>query len=1009
MLQDRSLLSMGISHQKKGDFPSAMKDFSGSLVGASSDIVAEQAYFNMVVLSQSFAKSDSIVEIDLDNSEFGKVEKEIFAIDQLNLEILSRLNEMAIQNAAHVVCLGKVTFAKLAFIAFHAFYWSSAIRSDEFEDTYKFLGQNKIGCSNQQIEKIQRLSEPASMRSKLTSGDYKSNLKSFICDRFDGVLDCLESVVEVVLGKREVDWEVSIVIPNLDGASLLEDLFASLFEHVDQRQLKLEVIVIDHNSSDNSEEVCQRYKNRFDLRFINRGRNYSFSSSCNLGAKKAKYSNLLFLNNDIVFQSDSISESLKLFDRSNTGCVGVRMLNESGDIVHNGIEFKWEDSRGYFIPKNIIEPTSSTLNQVAVTGAHLLLKKSDFDKVGGFDESFYYGLEDVDLCLRVVKFLQKRVLLNENSKVVHKNEVTRMRLPRVAFDAERDRNHRIFKSVWGGVVNNWQHERKRSENGQNYQQNYNREEYAGLISSNEPDHSQAVSFIDYGYSNEFDSYVYRKESFLKGIFRCWISAAKEKDLDDIKVLFLVDDNILGGSKIEFDRPDVYKATGRPAGEAVFNIPKTYLDGKPHDFKVVITTAFASKVVFESHFSEKSEWVEIRETAELEGKFVILLSSHNLKVQGAQTSLFQTVIGLKNDARLFPVVFSPVDGPLRHQYEANGIPVIIQSYPRVNGQTKNSWLSEFKYFVECITALQPKVIVANTLQSYQTAIAGLCLDMPTVLVPRESEEPADYFSNLPKYLRGYADSLVSSVDQAVFVAKATQKLWKHANMDNQRVIYNGLAISELEKKVAGETKESARISFGFSSNDKVILSVGTVCERKGQLDLIRSIPSILRNNVEESIKFVIVGMNDNEYSMALKDAVSRFPQKVQESVFLLPQTEQSNDTLVQKLLLASDLFVISSIYESYPRVVLEALYFGLPVIATPCFGVLEQIDDGKSGFFYQEGNYHDLSEKICTLVCDDRLLEQHSNEAYKKFESLTSYEDMVSEYRQLVLSLAGHAF
>ncbi|MCP8900286.1 glycosyltransferase family 4 protein [Gilvimarinus xylanilyticus] len=496
---------------------------------------------------------------------------------------------------------------------------------------------------------------------------------------------------------------------------------------------------------------------------------------------------------------------------------------------------------------------------------------------------------------------------------------------------------------------------------------------------------------------------FRKESFSKGRYRGWLAMPTIKELKSVKAHLLIDGEVVRTTNVTNNRPDVQRALNIPAGELLLSVPKQFFDGDEHRLEVRLSTDSVSRVIGIERFKEKSAWVKRAEHAKTLGKRVVLFASHNFKVQGAQTSLYQTVVGLARSARLYPVVFSPTDGPMREAYEEQGISVIVQSYPRVRGSSEESWLSELDYLIASMGALSPDVIVANTLQSFHSAIVGLALDIPTILIPRESEDPTTYFSYLPDYIRGYADSLVARVDRSVFVARATKNLWGFADSGNQTVIYNGLEASELERKLGGVTRDTARVMMGISSNERVVLSVGTVCERKGQLDLVRALPS-LYERLDEVPRVFIVGMNDNEYSRLVYDEMLNLPVALQGKIHLLPQTEDTNDPLVQLLYLASDTFVMSSVHESYPRVVLEALYFSLPVVATPCFGVVEQITEGESGVFYEAGNEEELATKLYGVIGSLQRLSAYRKCAYKQFEALTSYEEMVSEYRELILEL-----
>ena len=96
------------------------------------------------------------------------------------------------------------------------------------------------------------------------------------------------------------DQGISIIVLNRNGASLLIDLLKSLQTHV--MYSPLEILVIDHASTDSSLVVLKRFEKSLPIRTIAFKENHSFSYSNNFAARQARYDNLLFLNNDIVIQ-----------------------------------------------------------------------------------------------------------------------------------------------------------------------------------------------------------------------------------------------------------------------------------------------------------------------------------------------------------------------------------------------------------------------------------------------------------------------------------------------------------------------------------------------------------------------------------------------------------------------------------------------------------------------------------------------------------------------------------
>ncbi|MFM8444043.1 MAG: glycosyltransferase [Methylococcus sp.] len=259
---------------------------------------------------------------------------------------------------------------------------------------------------------------------------------------------------------------VSIIILTLNGASMLDRLLKSFFRT--NTHQPVELIVVDHGSvsdpADHTPSVIAHYQGLGELCHIQRGANYSFSASCNLAAKWARYPNLLFLNNDIIYSTDALPSALQKLEEPGMGIVGIRLDDDSASLApgqepgiqHLGIEFNWNERRGYHHPRQIRQsslkgflpmmPSDGSL-QPAVTGAFLLCRKSDFEALGGFSDAYDYGLEDIDLCLRMNRDLDKKCWCMTGFGLQHAESSTRKRDK--SLTQERiERNHQQFKKVW---------------------------------------------------------------------------------------------------------------------------------------------------------------------------------------------------------------------------------------------------------------------------------------------------------------------------------------------------------------------------------------------------------------------------------------------------------------------------------------------------------------------------------------------------------------------------------
>jgi O-antigen biosynthesis protein len=216
--------------------------------------------------------------------------------------------------------------------------------------------------------------------------------------------------------------KVSAIVLNWNGAHLLGPLLGSIEQRLSS--VDLEIILVDHGSSDDSIAVAERYKHSLDLTIIPRGENFSFSNSNNLAARRASGEFLLVLNNDIVFTHDCVSPlTAALAADSSLGIISMRLLEpvrgkDGWQFAshHCGIKFAprvlQDGAPPAYLPVEVAESAGDvalTLSAPAVTAAACMCRKVDFLAVGGFDEAYFYGLEDVDLCQRMARGLGKRI------------------------------------------------------------------------------------------------------------------------------------------------------------------------------------------------------------------------------------------------------------------------------------------------------------------------------------------------------------------------------------------------------------------------------------------------------------------------------------------------------------------------------------------------------------------------------------------------------------------------
>lgn len=239
--------------------------------------------------------------------------------------------------------------------------------------------------------------------------------------------------------------QVSIVIPVFNRIEYTIECLAHIAAGTDG---SFEVVIVDDGSAPACVDVLAGVRG---ARLVRQPRNLGFAKACNRGAAEARGRFLVFLNNDTAPQPGWLSQLVACQQRHpGAGVLGSKLLFPlSGEIQHAGVGFA---ERG--LPYHLYQfraagdPDANVEREVpAVTGACLFTPADTFRELGGLDEGFVNGYEDIDYCLRV-RERGRRVVYCPSSTLLHYESATEGRL-----DPDREsRNRGRFLSMWSDAV-----------------------------------------------------------------------------------------------------------------------------------------------------------------------------------------------------------------------------------------------------------------------------------------------------------------------------------------------------------------------------------------------------------------------------------------------------------------------------------------------------------------------------------------------------------------------------
>lgn len=199
---------------------------------------------------------------------------------------------------------------------------------------------------------------------------------------------------------------VSIIIPNKDEKDSLKLCLDSIRKKTTYSNY--EIIIVENNST--TEEIFSYYRElekEDHIHVITWNGEFNYSAINNFGVKHAKGELLLFLNNDVEVLSENWMEELVAnTQRPEVGITGVRLLYPDGTVQHAGTVIGIGGIAGHMLVglpgerSGYMNRAVTQMNYSAVTAACMMMKRSIFEKLGGFEEKLAVAFNDVDLCLR---------------------------------------------------------------------------------------------------------------------------------------------------------------------------------------------------------------------------------------------------------------------------------------------------------------------------------------------------------------------------------------------------------------------------------------------------------------------------------------------------------------------------------------------------------------------------------------------------------------------------------
>jgi GT2 family glycosyltransferase/glycosyltransferase involved in cell wall biosynthesis len=245
---------------------------------------------------------------------------------------------------------------------------------------------------------------------------------------------------------------ISIVIPVFNQSRYTFNCLSSIRDVMEDSKLKVEIIIVDDKSSDDTQEVLSQISG---IRVVTNEENLGFIDSCNRGAAIARGQYLLFLNNDTLVSPRFLEELLGTFEiKADAGLVGAKLLYPDGRLQEAG-GIIWNDASGWNFghSDDPEKPEYCYLRKVDYcSGACIMVPRHLFNRLGGFDTRYrpaYY--EDADLSFQIRK-AGYGVYYQPLARVTHFEGITSGTDVSTSVKSYQVVNQKIFREKWKTVL-----------------------------------------------------------------------------------------------------------------------------------------------------------------------------------------------------------------------------------------------------------------------------------------------------------------------------------------------------------------------------------------------------------------------------------------------------------------------------------------------------------------------------------------------------------------------------
>ena len=381
-------------------------------------------------------------------------------------------------------------------------------------------------------------------------------------------------------------------------------------------------------------------------------------------------------------------------------------------------------------------------------------------------------------------------------------------------------------------------------------------------------------------------------------------------------------------------------------------------------------------------------------------------THNLSHEGAPLFLLEHARYLHRETGASVTVTSGQEGPLRGEFESLGATVrVVDAVSLLSEAKARSLQRTLDILAASVDLRKADLVIVNTLSAYWGVHLAHRARRPVLFYIHESTPPRSFFRGfMPPAALALVEDSFRLADRVSFLTATSQRYFAGLSDQARFTLHPGwIDLAGIDRFRADHSRETERTRLGIPSEKKLVINLGTVCDRKGQHLFARAVDLLWRHApaLAAGTEFLLVGGGDTAYDRELADFLGELNRP---NLRIVPGTRE-----VYPYYHAADLFVCSSYEESFPRVILEAMAMKVPVLSTNVQGITEIVRHEKEALLVPPGDSSALAHGLIRLLGEPDTARRFAGQARSRLEANFDAAILLPKHLEFAQAmLAAHA-